>query len=388
MREWDQQQQPQQRRPARPARGGSTGYALFRVGRIWHYRFQIARISTQRTTRETLKHKADAVAAHAYESAKHAALGKQLAPTLADLAEKWLAIHRPVSSASHIRSVDAFRRLHLHGLGGRLVCDITTEMVELARNAHLLTHAPASANHWLKILKLLMKWAIGRDLLLAMPWRVKMLKIQQRPQATLPVKMARQWLDALDAATRTAPAIGTAVRLMLGVGLREREAAGARWSWLDWERRVYTPGKTKGREADPVPVPEWVLRHLQRLRPGAGQPAPGASPLIAPSRKGTMHGAGFARNAIIAANQACGVEGITPHRLRGTFATMLSEDGAGVQNIRKAMRHKSALTTMGYLEQNADMTIAAQARSAERMGFGLRENCEAPGADPHSPSLS
>ncbi|SFM64658.1 tyrosine-type recombinase/integrase [Rugamonas rubra] len=357
-------------------------YGLFKVGKrgIWHYRFQLGGLSTQRSTRETKKGKADIVAERAYEEAKFAARGAQLAPTLADLAGRWLEIHGTVASASHIRSVDTFARLHLYGLGPRLVCDITTEMVELARNEHLVTHAPASANHWLRVLKLLMLWAVKRGMLQAMPWHVKMLKVQKRPRSTLPASMARQWLGNLDAATWRDPAVGTAVRLMLGLGLRELEAAGARWEWLDWDRRVYTPGKTKGREAEPVPTPDWVLEHLRAL-------APAAHGLIAPSRRGSAHRSGFARTAISLANKACGVEGITPHRLRGTFATMLSEEGVGVQTIQLVMRHKDPKTTMAYLEKNIDIAVAAQSKMAEKMGLGLRENCEVPPAKPHKSSF-
>lgn len=46
---------------------------------------------------------------------------------------------------------------------------------------------------------------------------------QKRPHAILPVDVVRAWLEAGDYATGHAPAIGTAVRLMFGLGLREGE---------------------------------------------------------------------------------------------------------------------------------------------------------------------
>lgn len=363
-------------------------YELFKVGKVWHYRFQIARARVQRSTREILRHKADAIATQAYEEAKYVARGKSMAPTLVSLIESWLTIHRPVSSVSHIKSVDTFRRLHLYGLGDTLICDITTEMVELSRNEHLRTHAPASANHWLKILKLLMQWALSRGLLLGMPWRVKLLKLQKRPRSTLPTKMAGQWLEALDAATIKDPSIGTAVRMMLGLGLRELEAAGAMWSWLDWDRGTYTPGKTKGREADPLPVPMWIMSHLRDV---SAARAAEALPLIAPSRKGGAHRSGFARKAMRVANKAVGIEGITPHRLRGTYATQLGNEGLSIQMIQKALRHKSPMTTMSYLEVDMEAAIAAQARLSKKMNLELPARGEVdfiggPGA--HTPSAA
>lgn len=344
-------------------------YTLFRVGKgkNWHYRFQVAGVRMQKSTGEAVKRAADLVAAQAYAVAMHPERVKR-APTLLTLAGLWLDVHGRVSSASHLASVDCFRRLHLYDLRELPLDEITTERVELARNEHLSTHAPASANHWLKVLKLLMKWAITRNLLSAMPWKVKEIKVQKRPRATLPIALTKPWLEALDDASQAEPSIGTAVRLMLGCGLREMEAAGARWAWLDWERGTYTPGMTKGREAEPVPVPGWLLTHLRAVHDQAnGTVGTAPNDLIAPSRKGGQHGPGFARKAFGAANAACSVERITPHRLRGTFATMLSEEGVGVQTIQQVMRHKSAMTTIGYLEKNVNLVALAQEKISKKI---------------------
>lgn len=77
-----------------------------------------------------------------------------------------------------------------------------------------------------------------------------MLKVQKRPRAILPMDAARAWFDAVDLATTHAPLIATAVRMMFGLGLREGEAISARWEWIDWARQTYTPGITKGRDAE------------------------------------------------------------------------------------------------------------------------------------------
>lgn len=86
----------------------------------------------------------------------------------------------------------------------------------------------------------------------------------------MPVQLARAWLEALDAHEGERRGVRTAVRLMLGIGLREIETITADWQWMDWERRTYTPGQTKGREADALPVPAWLIAYLQPLRRPAG----------------------------------------------------------------------------------------------------------------------
>jgi len=52
--------------------------------------------------------------------------------------------------------------------------------------------------------------------------------------------------------------------------------------------------------------------------------------------------------------------GIMKHRMFGTFATLMSETGVPVQTIQRVMRHKSPVTTMGYLEKNLDLAARAQ----------------------------
>lgn len=325
---------------------------LFKIGNVYHYRFQVANERVQRSTRLSNRRAADEVAQRAFAAAVTRANGGEPIPTLDQLAEAWIVVHRPVASAAHIRSVETFRRLHMYDLGTVCIADIGTGDVEIARNLHLKDHKPASANHWLRILKLLTMWAVKRGILPASPWRVAMLKIQKRPRAILPLDLAKTWFQAVDESTKRAPAVGTAVRLMFGLGLRESETTSARWEWVDWQRSTYTPGITKGREAEPVPLPAWLRAHLEPRRQASG--------LIVAKEDGDEFRPGFARRAIHQANAACSIKGITPHRLRGTFATLLSEAGVPIQTVQRVMRHKSFATTMAYLEKNLDLAVRAQ----------------------------
>lgn len=341
---------------------------VFKVGKIWHYRFQVAGERVQKSTRLRNRARAEEFAQRAYDAAVLRANGGEPVQTLDQLAGEWLDVHRPFASAAHMRSVETFRKLHQYGLADRAVSDIGTEDVELARNLHLVERKPATANHWLRIMKLLGMWAVKRGIIAKLPWTVAMLKVQKRPRATLPIDVARQWFDALDHATRRSPAAATAVRLMFGLGLREGEAVGARWEWIDWERRTYTPGVTKGREADPLPLADWLVEYLTPLRQVTG--------LIAPRRDGSPFPAGFARTALRTANAACAIQGVTPHRLRGTFATLLAESGVPVQDVQAALRHKDLSTTVGYLEKDMQRVTSAQSRIGARIDFNRRESGE------------
>lgn len=338
------------------------------IGGIWHFRFQVGGRRVQRSTRLKSRARAEKVAARAFDDAVVLANGGEPVPTLDELAGAWLVVHRPTASAKHISSVETFRRLHLYSLGDLKVSDIKTDLVEAARNEHLQDRAPATANHWLRILKLLTLWAVNREILPRAPWKVAMIKVQKRPRPVLPLDVVNTWMAAVDRASKKQYGVGTAVRLMFGLGLRELEAASARWEWIDWERETYTPGITKGREAEPIPVPAWLRAELAPLRKADG--------LIACRNNGGQFDSGFSRVALRRANAECSTKGITPHRLRGTFATLLSEQGVPIQTIQKVLRHKSFVTTMGYLEKNLETAAKASDKIGTVIGFVRRETGE------------
>jgi integrase/recombinase XerC len=339
---------------------------VFKVGGVWHYRFQVAGCRVQKSTRLRNRARAEQLAQQAYDAAVLRANGGEPVPTLGELGAAWLVVNRPVISGAHYRSVETFLRLHGYQLGVKRVDEITTEDVELARNEHLQTHRASSANHWLRVLKLLSMWAVKRGMMIKLPWRVALIKVQQRPRAMLPAAAAKAWFESIDVVTRREPGAATAIRLMFGMGLRAGESASARWEWLDWERRTYTPGKTKGREAKPIPIADWLVDHLAPLRKSEG--------LIACKRDGRAFPDGFARLPIQSANKACEVKGVTPHRLRGTFATMLSEAGVPMKTVQEVMRHKHLSTTMGYIETDLDTAAIAQNRIGSRTGLSRRED--------------
>lgn len=334
---------------------------LFRVGRVWHYRFQINGARVQRTTRETVKHRAEEIAERAYRQARMWARGDEPVPTLRELVAQWIAAHESIVSPAYMKIVSTFGRLHLYALGDVMVDELTTPLVEAAMLEHRRTHAPATVNHWLTVLKVVCKWAVRRKVMPDIPWSVKLLKVQKRPRATLPVSRAADWLAAIDDYARERPALSVAVRLMFGLGLRESEVLTAQWGWIDWDRRTYTPGITKGREADPVPMPDWLTDYLLPRRQASG--------LIVRNSRGNAYSSGFVRQAMRSANAACQVDGLTPHRLRGTFATLLSERGLPIQTIQRVMRHKDPMTTMRYLEANLAAAVTAQASIAHIAGL-------------------
>jgi integrase len=349
------------------------GFSLFRIKKIWHFRFYVGGKRIQKTTKETDRARAEEIAFLVYRRERLVKDGRGPVPKLRELVKAWISVHAGMVSAAHLRAVQTFSRNHLYDLGEKRIDRIRTETVEIARAQHQEGRRPASVNHWLSVLRLLYGWAEKRGLISGIPWRVRKQKLQKRPRVILPAAKAQEWLAAVDQVTGKRAAIATAIRLMLGLGLRESEALCARWEWIDWERGVYTPGQTKGREADPVPMPGWLLEYLRPRRRAEG--------VIAPAPHGGAYVRGVTRRVMAKANQVCGTPGLTPHRLRGTFATLLSEAGVPVQVIQRVMRHKDPVTTMGYLETDLGRAAAGTEAIGRRMGFGHQVSGERRPAD-------
>lgn len=335
------------------------GPSLFRPGngRIWHFRFTRSDgVRIQRSTGTWSRLHAQAIADQEYRD-------DQKIPTVAELVAMWVEAHERVVSASHLRSIEAIGKRHLYGLADLRIDQVGTADVEEARNLYLTGHAQTSGNAWLARLRLLFSWAQKRELIFRVPWSVRRIRTQKKVRALLPLKKTHTWLNAVDAAAGKRWALAAAIRLMVGIGLRESEALSARWEWLDFEQGTYTPGRTKGREADPVSVPSWLLDFLKRRRRDMGP--------IACSPRGGEYSKGATRSLILAANEEAGTPGVTAHRLRGNFATRLSTEGVPIQEIQRAMRHKDPVTTFKYLEVDMDRVRAAQEAIAEKSGLNM-----------------
>ena len=77
---------------------------------------------------------------------------------------------------------------------------------------------------------------------------------------------------------------------------------------------------------------------------------------------------------MVAANSECGTPGITPHRLRGTCLTRMSREGVPLPDIQKFGRHKSPLTTLGYIEEDQQLVRIAQGEISSAQGLTRKES--------------
>ena len=293
--------------------------------------------------------------------------------------------NRGVLSDKHVDDTADKIRLHFDELLELPLDQLTVAVVEEARAAYLNTpgptgrvHKAGGANSIIKALRTVLGWA-GPHYQLSSgpyrPFRLRKVKEQKVPRRVVPLADTGEFLNAVDAphqgsgkkhAFKTRPKnphILLAIRLMLGLGLREKEALSARWEWIDATNRTYYAGKTKNGNVRLIPIPQWLLDYLG--------PTKGKEGLVIPLVGETPHEGQFTKKVLYQVAKQLGLSGLTPHRLRATFATNHARAGTPIPTIQVWLGHERIETTMLYIEFVAEGGLAAQDRVAEMMGFGL-----------------
>lgn len=350
------------------------------VGRYWHTRYQISGRRIQRSTREPLRNraKAEQIAREIYQADLLRSRGDEPEPTLAEAVRGWVLAHTLSCSPSHVECVERFGR-QAGDLVDLKLTQLTTGRVEDQLKVYLQTHRKSTANQWLTYLRLVCKWAMRRRMIRAVPFDVRELRLKRKPKPLLPTARVTDLLDRADRAARKDPALVLILHLQIGLGLRSGEARRACWENVDWDRGTYTPSETKGGEVVPRPMPPWLIAALK----------PHAKPLgwIVPStRNGQPVSAGRLARLLDHACRDLGIPRLTPHSLRRTYATWLSEEGLPIQDISLILGHKSIKTTMGYLEHDLSRVKIAQLKVAQRTGLAGRRSGGVIGASLMVPS--
>jgi integrase len=162
--------------------------------------------------------------------------------------------------------------------------------------------------------------------------------------------------------------------MAVGLGLREGEILQSDWGWIDWRTRSFIVGGVsqakdvtiKDRAIRVIPIPAWLLSHLNGLWLAAGKPSSG---LVLPQEKGVKHEAQFLKKPVARCGLLVGVPGLTPHCLRATWATGSYETGTPVSQIQQMMGHEDPSTTLKYIVTRPKDQAEAQERLARAMGL-------------------
>jgi integrase len=344
---------------------------LERKGRYWHYKLQIGGRRIQGSTNAkdlpTARRVLEDKRRELFPAEPTAT--NQVTPasiSLAALVREWLVCHKVTHSEKHCSSLECISRVWLvPWFGNRPLQDLTTAEVLSLRAAILSRGKSATtANNVLRYLKLLLRYAVNVGHLVAMPVRISFLKAQQRLKPVLPKDRIHEYLAVIDSLTEDLQQ-RCAVRIILGMALREGELLNMKLSWVDSRRKHYAIGRTKGREVRVIPIPAWVWASMESLPKMIGD-------WVLPDlRTGQPHRSNYLRRLLERAGQEIGIPGLSQHRLRASWACWQAELNTPVHQIAAMMGHKSASVTLGwYVVSNLRSHEQAQATLSESLGFG------------------
>ncbi|WP_306599191.1 tyrosine-type recombinase/integrase [Geothrix sp. 21YS21S-2] len=289
--------------------------------------------------------------------------GTRQIPTLKSVRDNWLQVHKPVHSAKHWYDVEMVSRIWLlPNLENRRVDRITNADVYQVRSKMLEAgRSPVTVNDMLKILKLLINFAIRQGYLKSLPFKVAFLKTQKKPRPVINAAKVSEFLFAIDHEARN-PHVPVMLRVMIGLGLRESEVLGMRWEWFDQINQTYIVGKAKGKEARVLPVPSWLWSSIHAMPKII-------SPWVFPAEDGKPHRQQFCKKALHRVCQKLELGNVTQHRLRATFATLHTEAGTPISEVQGMLGHKNVTTTMIYVETSLGAKRKAQDELGKKLGL-------------------
>lgn len=352
------------------------------VGEVYHYKFKFNGQVLRGSTRCSTLPDAQKWLRRYKANLSLQGVGIRQAPTLVGLLQEWEAVAEATNTEAEIKRMKSAIRTHFKSLLMVGIDQLTTDRVQGCLLAYLQSkgdgpgrqeHSPGGANALLLRLNTLIGWAIRCGYLPKKPYEVKRFKKQQQPRPVVRTAKTKDFIAKVEELGQS-PDRKLATFLMLGLGLRESEALGLRWEYLDLEHGAITVGRkvadrfhSKGGEARQLPIPAWLLTKLKARWVSASKPAKGLvmpGPIDSDTREAEPHAAGYTRPLVKRVGVALKLDGITPHRLRASFISALALEAAiPLPQVQKMAGHKHLVTTMRYIEGAEEHVDALDALS-------------------------
>jgi site-specific recombinase XerD len=183
--------------------------------------------------------------------------------------------------------------------------------------------------------------------------RLPLPRVSEYVPVFLTEEMAQQLIAAADK-----PWYRALVVLLLSTGIRRSEAVGITLDDIDLEQRQLLI-RGKGDKERVVPLTDQAVEAIQAYLPHRTQ---GGSQHLFVSAYGGHPIQGRVVNAMLATTiEKAGLkgQGITPHKLRHTFATHLIRNGVDIRTVQEMLGHSELETTAKYLHSDTKTKRAA-----------------------------
>ncbi|WP_010314034.1 site-specific integrase [Synechococcus sp. CB0205] len=150
------------------------------------------------------------------------------------------------------------------------------------------------------------------------------------------------------------PVLSSIEAMLLLTGARKREEIDARWSCIDWERRIWRIAISKSGKSRYVQLSDGALLLLRLRRFEVGDQCPSIFPnpkSCAPYK--------CINNSWDTARRRAGMPELRLHDLRHSFASFWISSGRSLYEVQKNLGHSSAKMTEPYAHLAHDTLLPA-----------------------------
>jgi len=154
------------------------------------------------------------------------------------------------------------------------------------------------------------------------------------------------------------PMLQHIVPFLIYTGARKREALDARWTDIDWRRKIWSIPKTKSGRVRHVPLSKGALGVLSQLRtvPTLGGPRPPEFIFANPRTGKPYEAIYYSWNT---ARKLAGLPQLRVHDLRHSFASFLVNAGRSLYEVQELLGHANIQTTSRYAHLSRDRLAEA-----------------------------
>ncbi|NOS83159.1 MAG: site-specific integrase [Nitrospira sp.] len=236
-------------------------------------------------------------------------------------------------------------------LSGISLHGVTSTMLEEAiADLKTAKKAPQTVVHYLKFMRHVFRWAIGKKVIEKSPFA----------SVTLPtVRAGRTRFLSVEEEAALCQAIGPPyddwIRLAILTGLRKSEQFGLKWADIDLIGGLITLGHTKAGTVQYVHLNAEAKAILNRLTLGS------TSVWVFPSENPDTHldSYNFMYRKFTTALEDAKLEGVTWHTLRHTFASRAAMNGANESTIAALLRHSGTDLVSRYAHLSPSHLLGA-----------------------------
>lgn len=271
-----------------------------------------------------------------------------------------------------------FKKMWMEILPGTRLNALTPSVLEDARSRLVEGRTPQTVNRYMGFLRRVLNKAVRDGKLASNP--VSRIKMFREPAGKTRFLSAEEEGKLCE---RIGAPYADWVRLAILTGMRQMEQFSLRWEHVNLERGILTLPNTKSGGVQYVRLNEEAKRLIQGFIPG------NKSVWVFPSENPVTHAdpRNFYRRVYLPTVKAIGLEGVSWHGLRHTFASRLAMSGATEGTIATLLRHSGTVLVRRYAHlsvshlQNEIEKVSAFGKPAKKKPTAEPSEAEVPGGE-------